>query len=118
MNEESKYKAIYIEDYGLSDYELGDAAMIKLYLMASSEGESSIDWDVDPEELIKNLKEKSMDFVKNDMKWENELHETYVNKWVNKRSATLNETDYSDGMVNFIEDVKKIAVGSGDRKFS
>ena len=109
MNEESKYKAIYIEDYDLSDYELGDAAMIKLYLMASPEGKNIIDWNVNPEELIKNLKEKSMDFVKNDMKWENELHETYVNKWINKRSAALNETDYSDGMIDFVKDIKTIS---------
>ncbi len=108
MIDKKAFESIYIENYGLSDLELGDAAMIKLFLMGSKSGAEDEDWDQDPEELITDLKTKALDFVENDMEWENKLNAAYVYKWVRKRTATLNEKEYSPGMISFIEAVRTI----------
>lgn len=108
MVDKKAFESIYIENYGLSNLELGDAAMIKLFLMGSKSGAEDEDWDQDPEELITDLKTKALDFIENDMEWENKLHATHVYKWVRKRTATLDEKEYSPGMISFIEAVRTI----------
>lgn len=49
---------MYVEDYGLIRYELGDAAVIKKYLQMCEDRVSEIDWNLESTELIRELKRR------------------------------------------------------------
>lgn len=103
---------MYVEDYGLTRYELGDAAVIKKYLQMCEDRVSEIDWNLESAELIRELKERSLKFMENEMVWENDNEMKVMQKWLIKRKATISKMVYSDELVKFIEDIRTLMLAT------